>query len=91
MSMSLQIALAAEIHLADRLTLKLWLTTNVEKPNYSSRYLYTDLYNDNAYDDDNNNNDNNNGDNNNNNNNNTQKFVLGTHDKWVLLIPVFMW
>jgi hypothetical protein len=30
MSVSLHIALAAEIHVADGLTLKLWLTTNVE-------------------------------------------------------------
>jgi hypothetical protein len=38
MSMSLQTALAAETHLADRLTLKLWLTTKVEKSNYPSGY-----------------------------------------------------
>jgi hypothetical protein len=31
MSVSLQIALAAEINPADGLTLKLWLTTNVQK------------------------------------------------------------
>jgi hypothetical protein len=31
MSISLHIALAAETHLAERLTLKLWLTTKVEK------------------------------------------------------------
>jgi hypothetical protein len=31
MSVSLQIALAAETHLADGLTLKLWLTTKVER------------------------------------------------------------
>jgi hypothetical protein len=31
MSISLHIALAAETHLADGLTLKLWLTTKVEK------------------------------------------------------------
>jgi hypothetical protein len=38
MPMSLQIALQAETHVAEGLTLKLWLTITAE----SSTYLYTD-------------------------------------------------
>jgi hypothetical protein len=54
--MLLQTALAAETHLAEGLTLKLWCTVKVEKS-------LTDLVGDDDDDDDNNNNNNNNNNN----------------------------